>query len=264
MNPLEFVQKHPVGVGVGIFAAGALYLVLSSGGSGGTTVVQTGADAATVQANTQLQMAQLQAQTQIQGVNAQAGVEAQKIAGDVTIAQLAAQVAINNNTIAGDVAKYTTNSNNTANIAISTLNAQVQNRQTDALVQQSAIQAAAYTTINKQSVDAQIAIAQAPYTAQMYISDNQLKASLAANLSQQQVNALEGQITTTNNTVTANKATYDAFAAKQNTYNTQQSAYDTALQTSLQRVSTNISASFNQSMVANPLTSNTTPIPKAA
>jgi hypothetical protein len=57
MNPLEFAKAHPVEVGIGVFGAGLLFILLTShGSSGGTTDASAyyAAEAATAQSGNQL------------------------------------------------------------------------------------------------------------------------------------------------------------------------------------------------------------------
>lgn len=90
MHPIEFIKKHPVGVGVGLFAVGALYIFTRGSSSADTGAQSLMPSSAEVQAATQLQAAQIQAQQQSQSAVLQAGVANNQISGQVQVAQIQA------------------------------------------------------------------------------------------------------------------------------------------------------------------------------
>jgi hypothetical protein len=145
--PIDFIKRHPVGFGAGVFLLGVLYLVwrakgaASSGSSGATTQTDPNATAAQaalnvaqiqgsyalatqkLQADVATHVADLAAGVQTQQSadqlaaahdyitylgqmgTLQAGVQNNQIAAQLSAAQIAANVAINENNNQADIAK---------------------------------------------------------------------------------------------------------------------------------------------------------------
>lgn len=192
-----FVEKHPYAVAGGVFAIGAYFVLRSRGGAAAGSdpyAQQLDAQASEVQAATQYQALQLQAQAQNASTQAQANVASQQIAGQVTIAGLQAQVADNNNTLTAQTAQQIAALQATTSQQIAALQASVVNNETNAGVEQARINAAAYTTINAQNVQAETTIASAPYISADYIAQLQHDEYLASLPQNAQISALWDQV----------------------------------------------------------------------
>lgn len=104
MQPIEFVKKHPVAIGVGVLVLIGAFIVLSRGGDGGTAVMQSGPSDSQVAAAAQLQSLQVQAGMAASQTAAEKEVALAGIAADLTKASYERDVAYNANTVAGNIA----------------------------------------------------------------------------------------------------------------------------------------------------------------
>lgn len=129
----EYAKEHPIQVGgIAIVALGAIYLLTSSGSSGGT-VSAGGPSDAQVAAGIQLASINAQSQAQVAGINGQIQASNAKAAGDYAIAKLAAETSatMQVNDLAyqrshdeNSLTAYLTNSSNQTFIAAHTVDAQ--------------------------------------------------------------------------------------------------------------------------------------------
>lgn len=192
-----FIEKHPYGTAVGVFAIGAIIIFRRGSGSSASSnpyAQSLDAQASEVQAATQYQSLQLQAQAHAADTQASANVASQNIAGQVTIAGLQAQVADNNNTLTAQTTQAIAALQAATSQQIASLQAGIANNQTNAGVEEAKINAAAYTTINAQNVQAETTIAAAPYISADYIAQLQHDEYLASLPGNADIATLNAQI----------------------------------------------------------------------
>lgn len=260
MNIKEWIIEHKTGVVIAGAVFVAYMLIRQSGNKGAVSdgSVNAGALSAADQQNQaaylQIQMASINANSQANQVNAQAGVASKAL--DVqalsynlqstdTLAALQTQMAIQ--THADTLSAQTTQS-------VSALQAQVAENTVAADVAKTQINAKAY-----------VDIATLPYMNLNAQQTAQLNALYAG------YNAIAGQTNSNTANIVTLTSEEQSLATHQtdiyrninslNEFAGSQTAFDKATQSSIQRVSTNISANLNQQMLANPLASNVTAIP---
>lgn len=163
----EFVKAHPYGTAAAVFVVGILWILLrrKSPQQGQSTMgydyaAVLNANAASVQAGNELQAITLQSNAKIREIQAQQDIATQQIAGEVEVAKLQSQVALNNNTLQADVAKQLALLQSQTTLGVSTLQAQVAQAQTQAEVTKAQIAATQFTTVNAQNTAATTAIVQ--------------------------------------------------------------------------------------------------------
>jgi hypothetical protein len=147
---IEFVKDHPLGVSITAGGLVLTYFYLSAGSSSAAQpagTVTLGPNAADVQAASQFQVASIQANAAVQNSNNQAAVANNQISAQVIAAQLSSQDTLAGISATKDVTTNRDNLSAQTTQAVSLLQAQVAENQTNASVEQDRINANAYVTI---------------------------------------------------------------------------------------------------------------------